>query len=102
MRQRYEATLYVFGSRARGTAGPQSDYDLVAVSEAFCHEKSTARAQDRLALWFEAGGWGEGLDLHCYTPDEFDEEIASGMGYLGQAWSRGELTRVTVAYHIRT
>mgnify|MGYP005848198211 CR=1 FL=1 len=91
MRERHGATLYLFGSRARGTAGPYSDYDLVAVSPSFRAEKPTARVTDRLQLWYEAGGWGQGLDLHCYTPEEFREETRDGFGYLGQAKRRREL-----------
>ena len=74
MRERYGATLHLFGSRARGTARPDSDYDLVAVSEAFRQQKSTTRAADRGVLWLEAGGWGRGLDIRCLTPEEFREE----------------------------
>lgn len=96
MRQRYGATLYLFGSRASSAAKPYSDYDLVAVAESFRQQKSTARAKDRLVLWYEAGGWGEGLDMHCYTPEEFREELA-GLGYLGQAKRRRELTRIRLS-----
>ena len=94
MRHRYGAILYVFGSRARGTAGPDSDYDLVAVSEAFREQKRTARVVDRFYLWLEAGGWGQSLDLHCYSPEEFHRQIKDGVGYLGQARRRGELTMI--------
>ncbi|MBI4321603.1 MAG: nucleotidyltransferase domain-containing protein [Chloroflexi bacterium] len=97
MRQRYGATMYLFGSRSRGTARPVSDYDMIAVSEAFRRDKRTARATDRLFLWWEAGGWGEGIDLHCYTPEEFRQEIESGMGYLADAWERCELTEVKIS-----
>jgi len=94
MRERYGARLYLFGSRARGTAHADSDYDVVAVSQAFQGQRRVVRAPDRYRIWREAGGWGIGLDLQCYTPEEFREEI-SGLGYLGSAKSRGELIRVT-------
>jgi len=102
MRQRYGATLYLFGSRARGTAGEDSDYDIVAVSEAFRGQKRTARVVDRFYLWLEAGGWGQGLDLHCYTPEEFHEQTKDGIGYLGQAWRRGELIVIRTLQDIPT
>lgn len=96
MRERYGAAVYLFGSRSTGTARSDSDYDMVAVSEAFRYGKRTARATDRLFLWWEAGGWGESIDLHCYTPEEFRQEIESGMGYLAQACERGELIEVKI------
>ncbi|MCL5961756.1 MAG: nucleotidyltransferase domain-containing protein [Chloroflexi bacterium] len=93
MRQGYGARVYLFGSRARGTAGPESDYDLVAVSRAFEEQSVFERALDRHVLWRQSGGWGIGLDLHCYTPAEFRRQI-DGLGYLGQARRRGELIEV--------
>lgn len=93
MRKRYGARIYLFGSRARGTARPDSDYDLVAVAESFGSQPILRRALDRRDLWREAGGWRISLDLHCYTPAEFREELA-GLGYLGQAKARGELIEV--------
>jgi predicted nucleotidyltransferase len=94
MYERHRAASYLFGSRARGESGKLSDYDVVAVSEAFRGTKRTSRMLGRPLLWLEAGGWGEALDLHCFTPEEFRREIASGMGYLWQAHSRGELIEI--------
>lgn len=91
---RYGATLYLFGSRTRGSPRPDSDYDLVAVSDAFATQPLWARAPDRRVLWRRAGGWGVPLDLHCYTRDEFRREL-SGSGYLAQAKARGELRRIS-------
>jgi predicted nucleotidyltransferase len=93
MRERYGARVYLFGSRARGTNRPDSDYDLVAVAGAFGEQPKLRRALDRRELWLEAGGWRKSLDLHCYTPEEFRAEIA-GLGYLGQAKRRGELREI--------
>ncbi|MBI2941591.1 MAG: nucleotidyltransferase domain-containing protein [Chloroflexi bacterium] len=95
MRERYGARLYLFGSRARGTARLGSDYDVVAVAKAFAEQPLLRRALDRGELWRKAGGWRIALDLHCYTPEEFREELA-GPGYLGQAKARGELVEVKV------
>jgi len=93
MQGRYGAEIYAFGSRGRGTARADSDYDLVAVSPSFAEQRSFLRVPDRYDLWQQAGGYGLGLDLHCYTPDEFDEEV-EGLGYLGEARERGELIRI--------
>lgn len=94
LRERYGARLYVFGSRVRGGARPDSDYDLVAVADAFAGQPRFERAPDQWRLWRDAGGWGIPLDLHCYSPDEFRRQIR-GLGYLGQARRRGELIEVT-------
>ncbi|MBI4321709.1 MAG: nucleotidyltransferase domain-containing protein [Chloroflexi bacterium] len=101
LRQRYDARLYLFGSRARGTAHQDSDYDLVAVAEAFSAQPLLRRGLDRGDLWREAGGWRIPLDLHCYTPKEFREELA-GLGYLGQAKRRGELIEIKTPRARRT
>ncbi|MHB1416579.1 MAG: nucleotidyltransferase domain-containing protein [Chloroflexota bacterium] len=93
LQQRYGGEVYLFGSRARGTASVDSDYDLVAVAESFADVPRIRRAPDRYKLWREAGGWGISLDLHCYTPAEFRAELV-GLGYLGQANRRGELIRI--------
>ncbi|MBI4321131.1 MAG: nucleotidyltransferase domain-containing protein [Chloroflexi bacterium] len=97
MRQRYGATLYLFGSRARGTGRPDSDFDIAAVSKEFQRYHRTERAVEGWSLWLEAGGWGKGLDLHCLTPEEFREETRYGWGYLGGSKGRGELIRIKVA-----
>ena len=93
MKQRYAARLYLFGSRARSTASAGSDYDLVAVARSFAGQRRIQRAPDRYRLWREAGGKGIGLDLHCYSADEFQAEI-DGLGFIGQARRRGELLEV--------
>lgn len=90
MHERYGARLYLFGSRARGNARIESDYDIVAVSDAFAAQPLLRRAMDRRDLWRRAGGWGTSLDLHCYTTSEFRAELR-GHGYLSQAKARGEL-----------
>lgn len=91
MRRRYGASLYLFGSRARRDDEPGSDFDIVAVSEQFRGQRRPARALDRFYLWLQAGGWGQGSDLHCYTPEEFQRQIKDGEGYLGEAWRKGQL-----------
>lgn len=82
-------------ARARGTDSAESDFDVVAVSDAFSEQRKVNRAAARYKLWRQAGGWGLGLDLHCFTPQEFRRETA-GLGYLGQARRRGELLLVRI------
>jgi len=93
MRDRYGADTYLFGSRIRGGHHVESDYDLVAVAEAFAGIRRIHRALDRFDLWDKAGGRLLSLDLHCYTPEEFAQELDS-LGYLGEADERGELLRI--------
>lgn len=96
LRERYGARTYLFGSRARQTSRPASDYDVVAVAAAFAAQPPLGRAHDRFQLWHAAGGWGRELDLHCLTPAELREELR-GPGYLSQAEARGELIEVVPA-----
>jgi predicted nucleotidyltransferase len=91
----YRAHVYLFGSRARGTQQAQSDYDLVAVAAAFVDVSPFRRCLDRDDHWLAAGGWRLALDLHCFTPEEFRREKA-GLGYLGEAFRKGELLRIAL------
>jgi Nucleotidyltransferase domain len=93
---RYQARVYLFGSRARGAEHAQSDYDLVAVAASFATTSWLRRCLDRDSLWLDAGGCRKPLDLHCYTPQEFRRQKA-GPGYLGQAHRRGELIRISAS-----
>jgi len=68
---------------------------LVAVAKAFTEQPLLGHALDRRDLWLKAGGWRIGLDLHCYTPEEFRAALA-GLGYLGQAKRRGELLEIKI------
>jgi hypothetical protein len=102
LRARYGARLYLFGSRSRGDARPDSDFDLVAVADAFGEQPRLGRALDRRDLWRAAGGTGIPLDLHCLTRDEFREETAGGLGAIGSARRRGELRPVAGARRNRS
>ena len=93
MRDRYGADVYIFGSRARGANRGDSNYDFAAVAPAFAEQRDINRALDRFDIWDEVGGRGIGLDLHCYTPEEFALELDS-LGYLGEASERGELVKI--------
>jgi predicted nucleotidyltransferase len=62
------ARVILFGSRARGTARPDSDADVLVVSPAF--EGKTLAGRNALLR----GAWDLDLavDFVCYTPAEFD------------------------------
>lgn len=66
---------------------------MVAVADAFLGQRWFRRAPDRYTLWRKAGGFGQGLDLHCYTSEEFCKEL-QGLGYLGSADRRDELLEI--------
>jgi predicted nucleotidyltransferase len=61
------AKVVVFGSRARGDALKHSDLDLLLVSEAF----AGVRWLDRPALVLDAVPVPFGVELLCYTPEEY-------------------------------
>jgi len=62
--------IILFGSRARGDALKNSDYDIMLVSPDFEGKHFTERASEvlrTLTTHFP-------LDLLCYTPKEFEEK----------------------------
>lgn len=61
--------IYLFGSRARGDAGPDSDYDLMVIvpDDASPERKDSDLAYD--ALW----GLREAGDILIWTNDRFQE-----------------------------
>jgi predicted nucleotidyltransferase len=64
--------VLLFGSRARGTARSDSDYDLIVVAPTFEGVNLLDRGLGLRALFYEVGGHAP-MDLICLTPDEFDE-----------------------------
>jgi hypothetical protein len=58
----------VFGSRARGDALSTSDLDLILVSPRF----ASVPFLERPVRVLELLGYPCGLELLCYTPEEFD------------------------------
>jgi hypothetical protein len=59
-----------FGSRVRGEALATSDLDLILVSPHYASVPFLRRAAVTLELLDYPGG----LELLCYTPDEFEEK----------------------------
>lgn len=58
--------IILFGSRARGDAGPEGDYDLLVVME---HEGDVYRVEGD--MYQAMVGVGKGVDLIVTTPDEY-------------------------------
>lgn len=67
--------VLLFGSNARSAQQPDSDRDLIIVSEHFAGIEPPRRAISLRAHWREAGGYGP-LDLIRVTPEEFAEAQA--------------------------
>jgi predicted nucleotidyltransferase len=64
-------SVYLFGSRARGEAGPDSDYDLLLVVP---DDAPPERRRSRLAyetLW----GAGAAVDVVVWTRSSFDRRL---------------------------
>ena len=64
--------MLLFGSHARGTADPDSDYDLIVVAEHFAAVPRLKRSIGLRDLYYQAGGSAP-LDLICLTPQELEE-----------------------------
>ena len=62
--------VLAFGSRARGEALKHSDLDLLIVSEAF----RDVRWLDRPVRVLETLDLPFGVDLLCYTPEEYERK----------------------------
>ncbi len=60
--------VIVFGSRARGEALSTSDLDLILVSPRF----ASVPFLERPVRVLESLGYPGGLELLCYTPEEFE------------------------------
>lgn len=69
LKERFRANkVILFGSRARGDWLHESDYDFVVVSPTFEGIPFVRRAVPLYEFWYQ---W-PGVELLCYTPEEFD------------------------------
>ncbi len=64
-----DAKIILFGSRARKNALKTSDYDFIVVSKSFKNVPFFERPVLLYTLWD-----GGGIDLLCYTPEEFEKK----------------------------
>lgn len=62
--------VLLFGSRARGDARPDSDYDLLVIAAAFLGMEEVKRPVDLYRSFYESGIRSP-VDLVCLTPEEF-------------------------------
>lgn len=65
-----DAKVVFFGSRAKGEALQESDFDVIVVSGAFVNTNFFRRTEKMYDYWLEA----EPLEVFCYTPEEFEEK----------------------------
>ena len=72
IKREYSPThLIVFGSRAKGTARPDSDVDVVVVSERF----REIRHPNRMGQFLNTVRPDQIVEAICYTPEEFQEML---------------------------
>ena len=64
--------VLLFGSQARGVARPDSDYDLIIVSNTFQGVRRRDRGLGLRDIFYAVGGQAP-MDLMCLTPEEFEE-----------------------------
>lgn len=77
--------VLLFGSLARGDAGPGSDVDLLVLLQ-----ESSVPFLDRAVL-YRLSGVGIGVDIFAYTREEFEEMMREGNSFLKQALREGIL-----------
>lgn len=63
------SNLILFGSRARGNANKDSDFDLIIVSPDFKKKNFVERASKLYDYW----DLNYPVDFICYTPEEFED-----------------------------
>lgn len=71
---------WLFGSQARGTAGAESDIDLIVVQPS-----DEPRPRRRLAYSEAVDAAGGAVDLLVYTPEEFEAMRSAGRPFLVDA-----------------
>ena len=65
-----DASIYLFGSRARGEHLKRSDYDFIIVSKAFEGTPTPRRLEQVYQLWDE----DYNADILPYTPEELERQ----------------------------
>lgn len=78
--ERQANSAWLVGSRARGTAAPESDIDVIIVAPT--DRPFVERFRDYLPAVLEAG---VGVDLLVYTPEEFDHMRAEERPFISHA-----------------
>lgn len=86
LQARKARAAYLIGSRARGTAHPTSDIDLIIVAES--DRPVVERFKDYLAAIVASP---VGVDLLVYTPEEFDRMVGEKRPFLEHALEGAKL-----------
>ncbi len=82
--------IILFGSRARGDAREDSDFDLLVVAEK-AKWKHSSRRQEILRLQLALPRKGRAIDLLLYTPDDVDEWRGSLNHVIARAFEEGHI-----------
>ncbi|RLG14002.1 MAG: nucleotidyltransferase [Candidatus Nanohalarchaeota archaeon] len=70
-----DAKIILFGSRAKGTHLKTSDIDLIVISKKFENIHFTQRTTHILKILYKSKTLPKvGLDILCYTPEEFEKK----------------------------
>jgi predicted nucleotidyltransferase len=78
--------IILFGSRARGTATEDSDFDLLVISRS-----TLPRYQREVRLTRRLFGSGVAFDLLVLTPEEFGQRVEANGPFLREILSCGEV-----------
>lgn len=84
--------VILFGSYARGDAGPDSDVDLLVVKDAVDRRRRDVAAAMRSALWQIPGA----KDVIVCTPGQYDPQRASLGSLIGEAHREGKVLFASV------
>lgn len=84
--------IILFGSNARGTAGADSDVDLIVVMPAI-----ESRRKIRLAIREAVSGMGLSKDILVYTPEEMEHYRHLTGSLVRSAWQEGKVLYERVA-----
>lgn len=82
--------IYLFGSRARGDARPDSDMDLLIV-EPGPFDETRSRREELGRLWRALGGIPVSKDLLLYTPEEVEHCRGGRNHVIARALREGRL-----------
>jgi len=79
--------VILFGSYARGEAGPDSDVDLLVVKETGTHTRRDTAAAMRAAVWRVPGP----KDVIVCTPRQYRRERSRAGSLIGDAHRQGKV-----------
>lgn len=86
VRKEYPSSkICLFGSRAKGTAKKNSDYDFIVISKDFKRIDFPKRCSN---LYFLKRNIPAPMDILCYTPEEFELK-KSQIGIIQEALKEG-------------